>query len=290
MEKSAPSPLGSPDQNSEEDEDIFEITDSAFPAGHRVSDSGSLTDSSDMSDGLEGGEEDDTEDLYDEDEIDEEEKVSDVDISVLEADEEVLTRSNNIGTKKASKPILKKPTSASSGSIWKEDNAAFIRDKMEPFCFPILFSDSKMILDFIKCDKSMIPTKLSRHMIWRCTKSTPSIIRDLASSAGFSLREKGNSWVTYWGKYPLGDQFKKLHAFQRINHFPASFHLGRKDSLCNNLMKMKRNVGKKVKNPFVHHFKTELFSRKSTFIQLRSYYHGIWVNLRGISDNHDTGL
>jgi hypothetical protein len=239
-----------------EEDDIFALgVDNTFPEGHRISDSGSISDSSDMSDGLDLDDEDDLDYLLDD----------------FDSQSSNGSLNNEPSMRFAKKSDFKK-------SPRKAESARDVTERMIPLCFPSLFPDSKLTIDFSKCNKSEIPPSLAKHMIWRCTRSTPTIIRDLAQESGFTIKEKGASWVAYWGKYPLGDRFKKLSAFQRINHFPASFHLGRKDSLCNNLMKMKRSFGKKVRLFILTILSVTLEHRKLTFIQLLSSCLGIWAS------------
>jgi len=47
-------------------------------------------------------------------------------------------------------------------------------------------------------------------------------------------------WALYWGAHPTVEMLRSFHPFQKANHFPASWHLGRKDFLCRDVQKMKR--------------------------------------------------
>ena len=40
---------------------------------------------------------------------------------------------------------------------------------------------------------------------------------------------KGSEWNALWGKIGLG-QYKNLRSYQKINHFPGTWQLGRKDA------------------------------------------------------------
>ena len=63
--------------------------------------------------------------------------------------------------------------------------------------------------------------------------------------AGFK-RVKENNWNIYWGRHLPMDQYQYLDAFQKVNHFPASTQLGRKDYLATNLNKMQCVYGEEV--------------------------------------------
>lgn len=63
-------------------------------------------------------------------------------------------------------------------------------------------------------------------------------------SAGFKRfdeddEENDNNWNVMWG---MGTRktTKNMNKYQKINHFPGCWHLGRKDNLWMNLSKMKR--------------------------------------------------
>lgn len=45
-----------------------------------------------------------------------------------------------------------------------------------------------------------------------------------------------------WGKHMKFAFFAGMNPFQKVNHFPGSFHLGRKDKLHLNLSRLKKNA------------------------------------------------
>ncbi|GMF17119.1 unnamed protein product [Phytophthora lilii] len=49
-----------------------------------------------------------------------------------------------------------------------------------------------------------------------------------------------NTWNIYWGGHLKAQEFAALLPFQRVNHFPGSFELGRKDRLCSHLLRMRK--------------------------------------------------
>lgn len=72
-------------------------------------------------------------------------------------------------------------------------------------------------------------------------------LRNLVGKCGFanvsfmfnseSKEEVNLFWVD---TYVSDEQVRRLKPYQKVNHFPASFELGRKNHLCSNLNKMKR--------------------------------------------------
>merc|ERR1719316_1942981 len=47
-------------------------------------------------------------------------------------------------------------------------------------------------------------------------------------------------WCVLWGKYPTPDKLRGFNPCQKTNHFPSSWHLGRKDLLARHISRMKR--------------------------------------------------
>lgn len=49
-----------------------------------------------------------------------------------------------------------------------------------------------------------------------------------------------NKWMLRWGQCPKPELLRSFHPLQRANHFPASWHIGRKDLLWRNIRKFQR--------------------------------------------------
>lgn len=56
---------------------------------------------------------------------------------------------------------------------------------------------------------------------------------------GFELIEKGDDFNLIWTGYIQIEDLNKLNKYQKVNHFPNSVHLGRKDLLWQNIYRMK---------------------------------------------------
>jgi tubulin polyglutamylase TTLL4 len=61
-------------------------------------------------------------------------------------------------------------------------------------------------------------------------------------TAGFRL-VNGSIWNVLWTGIIKPNRLKLLNQYQKINHFPGCWHLGRKDNLWRNVFKMKRQHG-----------------------------------------------
>lgn len=79
-------------------------------------------------------------------------------------------------------------------------------------------------------------------------------IKNAHCRAGFQKSDK--YWTSLWSKHQNAEQMKELNCLQKINHFPASWCIGRKDRLTRTLNTMKRVHGA---NAAVFDFHPETF-------------------------------
>lgn len=56
---------------------------------------------------------------------------------------------------------------------------------------------------------------------------------------------ESNQWLGTWGKHMKSPMFKNLRETQKLNHFPGTFQLGRKDRLWRNFQRMIKKFGLK---------------------------------------------
>jgi tubulin polyglutamylase TTLL6/13 len=67
-----------------------------------------------------------------------------------------------------------------------------------------------------------------------------SVVNSL-KTAGFRIVGPANSkWNVMWTGVTKPENLKDMCKYQRVNHFPLSFHLGRKDLMWKNIYKMKK--------------------------------------------------
>lgn len=71
-----------------------------------------------------------------------------------------------------------------------------------------------------------------------------AVINILRYGGLFRVRAETNRWTVLWSLHPTPDQLRRFSPVQRANHFPGSFHLGRKDLIWRNLAKMQQRFGK----------------------------------------------
>lgn len=58
-------------------------------------------------------------------------------------------------------------------------------------------------------------------------------------NGGFEMLERGDNFNLIWTGYTTIEDILLLNKYQKINHFPNSMNLGRKDLLWNNLLRLK---------------------------------------------------
>ncbi|XP_023290516.1 tubulin polyglutamylase TTLL4 [Orussus abietinus] len=91
----------------------------------------------------------------------------------------------------------------------------------------------------------VVPHDVAKHLKWRLSTITPLLVRKTLVNSGFRLMKKSPEWTGIWGKHMKSICFKTLKESQKINHFPGSFQIGRKDRLWRNLSRMMARYGKK---------------------------------------------
>eukprot|EP00092_Neocalanus_flemingeri_P038130 GFUD01041502.1.p1 GENE.GFUD01041502.1~~GFUD01041502.1.p1 ORF type:complete len:823 (+),score=239.66 GFUD01041502.1:63-2531(+) len=87
--------------------------------------------------------------------------------------------------------------------------------------------------------------ELRKHLKWKLSAITPAIVKRCASNSGFRLMRKNcTDWTCTWGRHMKSPMFKEIKESQKINHFPGTFNIGRKDRLWKNYHKLMLKHGK----------------------------------------------
>lgn len=90
-----------------------------------------------------------------------------------------------------------------------------------------------------------MPAAITKVLKWKLTTITPIVIRKVLANTGFRLLRKTNDWMGVWGKHMKSPCFKTIRSYQKINHIPGSFQIGRKDRIWRNLQTQMAKHGKK---------------------------------------------
>ncbi|XP_076349307.1 tubulin monoglutamylase TTLL4-like isoform X2 [Tachypleus tridentatus] len=107
---------------------------------------------------------------------------------------------------------------------------------------------------------SQLPVEIRRLLRWKLSTITPVLIRQTVVRSGFRLT-KSTEWTGTWGKHMKCVHYKSIKEFQKVNHFPGSFQLGRKDRLWQNFRRMQAHHGESVFNFIPETFILPLDSR-----------------------------
>ena len=82
-----------------------------------------------------------------------------------------------------------------------------------------------------------------RHLKYKVHKAEARLVRSILEKSGFSYTDS-HDWTVMWlGCNAKLYLYEGLNPNQRINHFPNSYEITRKDRMCANLMYMQRKYG-----------------------------------------------
>ncbi|KAJ3234362.1 Tubulin polyglutamylase ttll4 [Chytriomyces hyalinus] len=207
---------------------------------------------------------DDNEDMEEEEDDEEEQEMSDFDSNEEnDDDDEDATEADSRGTSCTRQPTkqhthkLSQPAKCISA---KKYGIAVMLDAeqesaddeyttsgsavIKPAIVPSLFDDGDAVLYFPKEGETVgkIPAELKDAMKWKICKFTPKVIRTCLRRAGFKLVKGGKRWIGYWGKHYPAEKFKTVQPWQKVNHYPLSFEIGRKDKMYLNVCRMRERV------------------------------------------------
>ncbi|XP_071479544.1 tubulin monoglutamylase TTLL4-like [Diadema antillarum] len=152
--------------------------------------------------------------------------------------EDMLKKTNGmdssiLGSKSSSSRVLEVLTSGT--------------DEAQPPLSGSLFSNVPPTINFVAEGQKVMPLpwELRKLLKWRMSPITPHVVKNCIARSGFRATKKGNEWLGYWGKHMKAAGFKAIRDYQKVNHVPGSFQIGRKDRLWRNLYRMQLHHGKK---------------------------------------------
>lgn len=83
-----------------------------------------------------------------------------------------------------------------------------------------------------KRDKIKRPRGSVQKMLRWCENSLiPRVVRKCILASHFHIVPESSLWMGYWGKHYRSSSYSQVQPYQKINHFPGTFYLGRKDRL-----------------------------------------------------------
>nr|XP_057938354.1 tubulin polyglutamylase TTLL4 isoform X2 [Doryrhamphus excisus] len=142
--------------------------------------------------------------------------------------------------------------------IVEEPMSLEVEDQRErkPALVPSLFPHMAPTLYFSTADEQveMLPEEQRRLLKWKLSTVTPNVVKNTIGRSHFKITKKSHDWLGSWGHHMKSPCFKTLQEHQKLNHFPGTFQIGRKDRLWKNLSKMQVRFGKQDFNFFPRTF------------------------------------
>ncbi|XP_056282494.1 tubulin polyglutamylase TTLL4 [Pseudoliparis swirei] len=116
-----------------------------------------------------------------------------------------------------------------------------------PALVPSLFAAIAPTLYFSTAQEKveLLPADQRRLLRWKICTVTPNIVKHTIGRSHFKVTKKSHDWLGCWGPHMKSPCFKALGEHQKLNHFPGTFQIGRKDRLWRNLSKMQLSFGKR---------------------------------------------
>ncbi|XP_073959548.1 uncharacterized protein isoform X3 [Choristoneura fumiferana] len=141
----------------------------------------------------------------------------------------------------------------------RKDSPTSIPDSVTGCLRQSLFPRVPPYLKFVGHDEppsQRIPLPIQKHLKWKLTTITPIVVKKTLTNSGFRLvksecdtaecpQEETVEWVGIWGKHMKSLMFRAIKDGQKMNHFPGTFQIGRKDRLWRNLQKLVNKYGLK---------------------------------------------
>uniref|UniRef100_A0A7E4W376 ATP-grasp domain-containing protein n=1 Tax=Panagrellus redivivus TaxID=6233 RepID=A0A7E4W376_PANRE len=86
---------------------------------------------------------------------------------------------------------------------------------------------------------------LKKGLIWAQNPLLPNPMRTALRQNHFSIEamEENEQWLGYWGRHWKTDEYHTMSENQKVNHYPGSFHLGRKDRIWTHMVEFMRRFG-----------------------------------------------
>ncbi|XP_034430522.1 tubulin polyglutamylase TTLL4 isoform X2 [Hippoglossus hippoglossus] len=131
---------------------------------------------------------------------------------------------------------IEEPMSSDAEDVREE------RPALVPSLFPLI--PSTLYFSTASEKVELLPAEQRRLLKWKMSTVTPNVVRHTIARSHFKVTKKSHDWLGCWGHHMKSPGFKALGEHQKLNHFPGTFQIGRKDRLWRNLSKMKARFGK----------------------------------------------
>ncbi|XP_022074937.2 tubulin polyglutamylase TTLL4 [Acanthochromis polyacanthus] len=119
----------------------------------------------------------------------------------------------------------------------REERAALV-----PSLFPLI--PPTLYFSTAQEKVELLPADQRRQLKWKMSSVTPNVVKHTVGRSHFKTTKKSHDWLGCWGHHMKSPSFRTLGEHQKLNHFPGTFQIGRKDRLWRNLSKMQVRFGK----------------------------------------------
>ncbi|XP_052804936.1 tubulin monoglutamylase TTLL4-like isoform X2 [Mya arenaria] len=152
-----------------------------------------------------------------------------------------LSRRSSSAHKLKTRPLSGEPISYSRPQTASPDRT------VKPGLSRSMFPNIPPVVTFVAEGEKVeqLPWEHRKYLKWRLSPITPNVVKHVLARSGFRITKRNHDWLGCWGKHMKSPGFKALREYQKLNHFPGSFQIGRKDRLWRNLSKMQVHFGKK---------------------------------------------
>ncbi|KAI5628049.1 tubulin polyglutamylase TTLL4 isoform X1, partial [Silurus asotus] len=117
---------------------------------------------------------------------------------------------------------------------------------VKPALVPSLFPFRPPTLYFSAANEQveLLPVEQRSLLKWKLSSVTPNVVKNTITRSHFKITKNSHDWLGCWGHHMKSPGFKAIREYQKLNHFPGTFQIGRKDRLWRNLSKMQKRFGK----------------------------------------------
>ncbi|CAN0447221.1 unnamed protein product, partial [Discosporangium mesarthrocarpum] len=113
---------------------------------------------------------------------------------------------------------------------------------MFPDRAPTVFFEYPKELGITRIDNKYFTQPLGGRKLLFKSHWERNSVKNAFLRAGFTRTRSISTWTASWGKHPTHEGFRSLNRFQKVNHFPGSWCIGRKDCLMRTLAKHRREL------------------------------------------------
>ncbi|XP_071196824.1 tubulin monoglutamylase TTLL4 isoform X2 [Salvelinus alpinus] len=129
----------------------------------------------------------------------------------------------------------------------EEQMSPELEEEVKPALIPSMFPLIPPTLYFSTANQRVesLPPEQRKLLKWKMSTVTPTVVKHTIARSHFKVTQNSHDWLGCWGHHMKSPGFKAIREYQKLNHFPGSFQIGRKDRLWRNLSKMQAQFGKR---------------------------------------------